>query len=289
MIKMRELSEKWWFWLIPLAIVLIIFFLYPVLQVINFSFTNAEIGKANYEYTINNYFSVFSDGELFRVIKITFIFVGGSVLFQLLLGLISGLLINKDLPGSSLVKLSMISAWVVPGVITGIIWQMLYSSSSWGIFNYFVDLIGLESIPFLHVPGWALFSVTLANIWRGTGFSGIMQYAALRGIPEQLYEAASIDGASKWEQFWHITLPQLRPMLLINVILITIYTFNTYDSVYALTKGGPGGSTTVISLQAYREVFRYLNMGKGSVYAVLMLALSITFTLIYVKLLSEGE
>lgn len=266
-----------------------IFFFYPLLDVLKLSFTNAEIGRNEYIYTINNYISIFSNGELWSVIKVTFIFVGASVVFQLLLGLTTALLINKNLPGASIVKLSMISAWVVPGVVTGIIWQIIYSNSSWGILNYFIELLGFEKIPFLYVPSWALFSATLANIWRGTGFSGIMQYAALRGIPDQLYEAAAIDGASKWKQFWHITLPQLKPMLMTNLILITIYTFNTYDSVYALTKGGPGNSTTVISLKAYKQVFRYLDLGKGSAYAVIMLLLSAVFTLIYSKMLYEKE
>jgi len=281
MIHNSRLMEKWWIWLIPTVIILGVFFLYPLLNVIRLSFTNTKIGLSDYDYTISNYISIFTSGEIWHVIKITFIFVGGSVIFQLLLGLVTALLINMEMPGSSLVKLSMISAWVVPGIITGVIWQILYSSSSWGIINYFVSLMGLEQIPFLYTPAWALFSVTLANVWRGTGFSGIMQYAALRGISKQLYEAASIDGASTWQKFWSITLPQLKPVLLINVILITIYTFNTYDSVFALTKGGPGNSTTVLSLKAYIQVFRYLEMGTGASYAVIMLILSALFTLMY--------
>ncbi|SIQ32574.1 carbohydrate ABC transporter permease [Halanaerobium kushneri] len=285
----RNIMERWWVWIIPLALVLGIFFLYPLLNVIRLSFSNATIGTIEDGFTFENYIHILTGSGFWQVMKVTLVFVFASVLFQLLLGLITAILINKDLFGSSLVKLSMITAWVVPGIITGVIWSIMYSSSSWGILNYFIRLLGLNQIPFLYTPSWALFSVVLANVWRGTGFSGIMQYAALRGIPDQLYEAASIDGASTWQQFWNITLPQLKPMLMINTILITIYTFNTYDSIFALTQGGPGNSTTVLSLGAYKQVFRYLNLGRGSAYAVIMLILSGTFTILYAWFMGSDQ
>ncbi|MEA1883657.1 MAG: sugar ABC transporter permease [Thermotogota bacterium] len=285
--KSGKLLERWWIWLIPMVAILGIFYLYPLLNVFFLSFTNSEIGRNDFVFTFSKYVNVFTNDELWHVLKVTFLFVGFSVVFQLILGLFTAMLINQNQFGATFVKVSMISAWVVPGIITGVVWKIMYSSSNWGVINYFVKLLGFDSIPFLYTPGWALFSVTLANIWRGTGFSGIMQYAALRAIPEQLYEAASIDGANSWQKFWKITLPQLKPMLLINVILITIYTFNTYDSVYALTRGGPGNSTTVLSLITYKSVFKYLDLGTGSVYAILMIGLSATFTIIYSRLMKK--
>ena len=281
----RNLSEKWWVWASPGIIVLSVLYLWPLVSVIRYSFTDALLADPSYSYTAGSYRYVFSSSDFWYSMKVTFIFVGGSVAFQLLLGLITALLINKELFGAFFVKLGMISAWAVPGIITGVVWQIIYSESSWGILNYLTRLMGLGKIPFLSSPGWALFSVTLANIWRGTGFSGILQYAGLRSIPEQLYEAAKVDGASGWQQFKYITLPQLRPVLLINVVLITIYTFNTYDLIFSLTKGGPGGTTSVIALQAYKETFRLMDLGAGSVYAVLMFCLSLIFTFIYYQLI----
>ena len=283
----KQILERWWIWLIPAFSILAIFYLYPLIDVIRLSFTNAQVGSSSYSYGMGSWISVLTSVDLLRVIYRTLIFVLFSVLFQLLLGLIVALLINTDLPGALFVKLSMVSAWVVPGIITGVIWRMMYSSSSWGIINYMVKLFGFGSIPFLYSPGWALFSVTLANIWRGTGFSGIMQYAALKAIPKSLYEAAEVDGATKMQRFFYITLPLLKPMILINMVLITIYTFNTYDSIYSLTKGGPGDSTTVMALATYREVYRYLSFGKGAVYAVIMLLFSLTFTFIYYRMMRE--
>lgn len=287
--KTKKIGNTWWIWVIPAALFLIIFYLYPLVEVVRLSFTNAKTGIVGYSYTLSNYLDIFTSYDFLNVLGTTFIFVGGSVFFQLLLGLLIGLLVNKELFGCGIVKMSMIIAWVTPGIITGIVWQMVYSGSSWGILNYFLNTLGFNSIPFLYSPGWALFSVTVANIWRGTGFSGILQYAALRGIPAELYEAARIDGANKWQLFWNITLPQLRPMLLINTILITIFTLNTYDVIYSLTSGGPADSTTVLTLKAYKEVFQYLNLGKGSAYAVILLLMAIILTYIYSKFGQEKE
>ena len=284
-----NLSDRWWVWLIPIGIVLGLFYLYPIINVVRYSFTNIRIGRESFSYTLSTYARVFADETLWGVLRITLIFVLGSVLLQLSLGMLTALLINRELPGSGLVKLSMVCAWVVPGIITGIMWQIVYSSSSWGIINFLLEGAGLEPIPFLHRSGWALAAATLANVWRGTGFSGILQYAARRAIPPELYESGKMDGTNAFQSFRYITLPLLKPMLLINVVLITIYTFNTYDSIYALTRGGPGGATTVISLQAYRATFTYLHLGRGAVYAMIMVVLSVIFTMLYIRVMGSKE
>jgi multiple sugar transport system permease protein len=281
--------DKWWIWILPLVFVLLVFYLYPILNIFQLSFTDTRIGGTDFSYTFSSYVSVLTDETFWRVLYITLIFVVFSVFFQLFLGLCTALLINQNLPGAGLVKLSMVFAWVVPGIITGIMWQMIYSSSGWGIINYFVKKLGFQAIPFLAEPSLAIGAAIVANIWRGTGFSGIMQYAALSNIPGELYDSGKMDGAGSFQCFWRITLPLLKPMLMINVILITIYTFNTYDSVYALTRGGPGSSTTVISLQAYKAVFTFLSLGNGSVYAIIMMVLSIIFTLLYMRMMDSKD
>ncbi len=288
-IKKKKISDRWWIWVIPAAVVLTFFYLYPMIEVVRLSFTDTRTGTQGYSYTMMNYIDIFRDEEFYRVLGITFIFVGGSVFFQLLLGLLTAMLMNKELFGNLIVKIAMITAWVVPGIIAGIIWEILFSSSNWGVVNYFLSILGINKIPFLYSPGPALFAVTFTNIWRGTGFSGILQYAALRGIPDELYEAAKMDGANKWQQFWNITIPQLKPMLLINSILITIFTLNTYDSIYSLTKGGPAGSTTVLSLKAYKEVFEFLRLGKGAAYSVILLLISIGLTFLYFRFQPKEE
>ena len=127
----------------------------------------------------------------------------------------------------------------------------------------------------------------LANVWRGTAFSMILLYAGLLVIPRSLYEAAEVDGATALKQFWYITLPQLRPILLVNTILISIFTLNTFDLILPLTGGGPGRATEVLALYAYNTVFRNFDLSNGAVLAVLLLLISVVFTFFYVRLLPK--
>ena len=129
----------------------------------------------------------------------------------------------------------------------------------------------------------------IANVWRGTAFSMILLYAGLLVIPRSLYEAAAVDGATALRQFRYITLPQLRPILLINTILIRIFTLNTFDLILPLTGGGPGRATEVLALYAYNTVFRNFDLSNGAVLAVILLLISLVFTFFYVRLLPKEE
>jgi multiple sugar transport system permease protein len=131
--------------------------------------------------------------------------------------------------------------------------------------------------------------VIVAYVWRTTPFNILLYHAALQGIPRELYEAAEVDGANVLQSFWHITIPQLRPILMINIILITIQTLNTFDMILPLTGGGPGQATEVLSLRAYNVIFREFSLSEGAVLAVIMLAIAMVLTLAYRRLLrSEG-
>lgn len=287
---MKKNSKKWILvWMLPIAIILILFYLYPLVDAIRLSFTNARIGNPDIKLSLTSYVRVLTDPDLRVVLGNTLVFVVFTVFFQLTLGLLVGMLLETGLRGMGVLKVAMITAWVVPGVIAGITWNLLYSSAAWGVINNTLKLFGLKPIAFMTIPSWALVGTIVTNIWRGTGFSGIMQYGALRAINPQLYEAAAIDGASGWQRFWRITLPMLKPMLMINLVLITIATVNTYDAIWSLTQGGPGIATTVLSLQTYKSTFLRLNLGQGAVYAVLMILSSTVFTSIYLKMMKENQ
>jgi len=177
-------------------------------------------------------------------------------------------------------------AWVIPGVIIGVIWNLFLSEANYGILNYFIQLVFNTKISFLSSQDLALYSVIIANVWRGTAFSMIILYGGLKQISEELYEAASIDGASTLDKFFKITIPQLKPVIFINMVLITIYTFNTFDMIMALTGGGPGRSTEVISLNIYNTVFGHLELGRGSVLAVILFFINLSITLFYYNFFS---
>jgi multiple sugar transport system permease protein len=229
--------------------------------------------------------------NLGQLLWVTFIFVFASVIFQLLLGLLIALALkrghDRNLPGVSVVRVIILSSWIVPGVAAGIVWQLIFSEASYGFLNSILRDFGITPVKWLSQPGMAIWSAVIANIWRGTAFSMILLYAGLLVIPKSLYEAAEVDGASAWRQLWYVTLPQLRPIMLINTILISIFTLNTFDMILSLTGGGPGRATEVLSLYAYNLVFRNFDLANGSVLAVLLLLISIVFTFFYIRLLPK--
>jgi multiple sugar transport system permease protein len=280
-------------WMAPLLAIVTLFYLYPAFEVLRYSFTNASLQRPDYTYTLHTFVSVLSDPDLYKVIRITAIFVLASIVLQLILGLVVALAANRArrrrLPGMVFIRSVVLSAWVMPGVVIGIVWAIILNDASYGLANLLFAAVGLGNVPWLSTPNTALMSIIIANVWRGTAFSMILQYAGLQTIPDELYEAAEVDGASTLQSFWHITIPQLRPILMINVILITIATLNTFDMILPLTGGGPGQATEVLALHTYNVIFREFSLSGGAVLAVIMLLISLVLTVGYQRLLrSEG-
>jgi multiple sugar transport system permease protein len=280
-------------WMAPLLAVVTLFYLYPAFEVLRFSVTNANLLQENYDYTLRTFVQVLRDPVLYKVIRTTAIFVLASVVLQLALGLLIAVAANRArrrrLPGMVLMRSIILSAWVMPGVVIGIVWAIVLNEASYGLANLLLATVGIGGVAWLSNPNTALMSIVIANVWRGTAFSMILQYAGLQSIPDELYEAAEVDGANTLQSFWYITIPQLRPILMINVILITISTLNTFDMILALTGGGPGQATEVLSLRTYNVIFGQFSLAGGAVLAVVMLAISLALTLVYRRLLrSEG-
>lgn len=280
-------------WLLPMLLMLAVFYLYPLLDVIRLSFTNSSTLSPGFKYTFNSYIKTFKDPSFTNTLGISFIFVIANLVIQIPLGLAIALALNeghrRKIPGTIAVRTAVLTAWMAPGVLVGIVWQMLLSSSQYGIVNYLLETMGLSRVNFLFDPHLALVSIIIANVWRGTAFTMILQYAGLQRIPEGLYEAASIDGASAFQKFYAITIPQLAPILFINFVLITINTFNTFDIVMVLTGGGPARSTEVLTMSAYNQVFAFFNLGRGSAVAVVLLMCNLCMALLYYKaIVSEG-
>ncbi|WP_108141669.1 carbohydrate ABC transporter permease [Halanaerobium saccharolyticum] len=277
----------------PLLLMLILFYLFPIVEVFRYSLTDIRLDKEIYSYGISAYQYVLSNPNFWEMLKITIIFVFASMFLQLFFGLIIATLIDegerRNLKGTLVVRLIVLMAWVIPGVIIGVIWNLFLSEANYGILNYFIQLLFNTKISFLSSQDLALYSVIIANVWRGTAFSMIILYGGLKQISEELYEAASIDGASTLDKFFKITIPQLKPVIFINMVLITIYTFNTFDMIMALTGGGPGRSTEVISLNIYNTVFGHLELGRGSVLAVILFFINLSITLFYYNFVISEE
>ena len=287
--------QRPWLWLLPVGAVLALVLVYPLFEIVRLSFTDASLVSGEpYQTTLDSYDSVVRGSDFRQTLQITFLFVLFSTVFQLLLGLGAALVVSgaqrRGLRGTVITRTAVMTAWAVPGVIIGIIWSLLYQESSSGILNYGLSLVGFSgSIPFLSDPDLALASVTVANVWRGTALSMILCYAGLKTIPDEVYEAARIDGASSLQVLWRITLPLMRPILLTNLVLVVVETFNTFDMVLALTGGGPGNATEVLALNVYDQIFRQLNAARGAAMAVVLLLINVVMIALYLRLAEKQD
>jgi multiple sugar transport system permease protein len=280
-------------WLLPLAVVLGVTFLFPVFEIARLSFTDASLIDEDYSYTLESYLDLFRSPYFANMLWATAIFVFASVFLQMLLGFLIALLVDqgakRGMRTSIVTRTAVLSAWAIPGVIIGIIWSILYEQSAAGILNYVLSFVGFGEVPFLSDPQVALASVTLANVWRGTAFSMILLYAGLQTLPNDVMEAAKVDGANAWQRLTRVMLPLLAPMLFINLVIVSIETFNTFDMVLALTGGGPGRSTEIAALSVYNQIFEQFNLGQGAATAVLLVAVNLIMTFVYVRFLERDE
>ena len=280
-------------WLLPLAAVLGVTFLFPVFEIARLSFTDASLVGEDYFYTLESYLDLFRSPYFANMLQATAVFVFASVFLQMLMGFLIALLVDqgakRGMKTSIVTRTAVLSAWAIPGVIIGIIWSILYEQSAAGILNYVLSFIGFGEVPFLSDPQVALASVTLANVWRGTAFSMILLYAGLQTLPDDVMEAAKVDGANAWQRLTRVMLPLLAPMLFINLVIVSIETFNTFDMVLALTGGGPGRSTEIAALSIYNQIFEQFNLGQGAATAVLLVAVNLVMTFVYIKFLERNE
>jgi multiple sugar transport system permease protein len=281
-------------WILPALGLLAVFRIYPLLEAIRMSFTDESVIRPDEQYVgIDNYVSMFQSTAFWDMAWITLVFVIVSVVLQLVLGMILALAINygvkNNLPGSIITRMSVLSAWVIPGIVIGILWKILLIETQYGIVNYPIYELTGQAFPFLSDSTMALGSTILANTWRGTAFSMILLFAGLRQVPQYLYDAAKIDGASTLQRFRYITLPQMKTVIFINLVLITIYTLNTFDMILALTGGGPGRATEVLALFMYFEGFSRYELGGAATVAVFMLAVNILMTVVYIYAFIDEE
>jgi multiple sugar transport system permease protein len=259
--------------LAPAILILAIMIGYPALSGIWFSFHNKMIGFADPRFIgLDNYAALIRDPAVWKSIGRSLNFAVTSVAFKLPLGLGVALLLNQNFRGRGLTRGIVLLPWSLPLVVSVLIWSWMYSDL-FGIFNSLLMRARLisEPINFLGDPNLAMPSVIAVNIWRGFPFFAINLLAGLQSIPEDLYEAGRVDGASRWQLFRHITLPGLRTVILIITLLSFIWTINDFTSVWVLTRGGPGTATEVFPIVTYKIAFIGLEVGKAAALPVMLL------------------
>ena len=281
-------------WLAPTLLVLAVFQLYPMVEAVLMSFTNESLVRTESEFVgLGQYARLATDPQFREMLRVTGIYAFSSVVLHVLLGLVLALAIDygvrRGLRGHLTTRVSVLLAWIVPGIIIGLVWKVMLVENQFGAVNHFLGTLGIGPVPFRSDPTLALVSTIVAGTWRGTAFSMIMFYGGLQRIPQRLYEAARVDGAGRWNRFRHVTLPQLKPVLFVTTVLVTIYALNTFDLIFALTGGGPGRATQVLALFMYQEAFQDYALGRGAAIAVVMLVTNLLLTGVYLSLFDVGD
>ena len=288
-------QRRFIFWMLLPAILFPLFFTYyPMAKGFVMAFQNYNILNINHIQWcgLDNFKALFSrsPGNMFFItIGNTVKWVGISLFFQFTIGFGLALLLKKKFKGSGAYQGCIFFPWAVSGFLIGIIWRWLYNGTS-GVFNDIFIRLGILDKPFgfLANSNTALYACIVANIWYGIPYFTIMITAALRGVPADLYEAANMDGASPLQQFIRITVPSIKSTLLLTLLLRTIWIFNFPDMIYAMTNGGPSGSSNIITSYMLQLV-NNLDYGAASAVGVLCVLTELIFVVLYLKVTKYGK
>ncbi len=237
----------------PAISILALFIAYPFLLGIWYSLINARIGVPGTFVGLDNFIANAQNGIFQQTLRNTFVYIGITTVFKLTLGMALALLMNQHFPGKNLVRAGLLLPWIIPTALSTLAWLWIFDST-YGIISWVLKNVGLiqRNVAFLGDPTLAMGSVIAVNIWRGTPFFAISLLASLQTIPQDLYEAAAIDGAGAWDRFRRITLPLMMPVLTIVTLFSIIWTFADFQLVYVLTRGGPTNSTHLLATLAYQ-------------------------------------
>jgi raffinose/stachyose/melibiose transport system permease protein len=274
-----------WLFALPALAVYAVFLVYPALSSLWFSFTDWDGLSPTYNIIgLDNYVRLLSDPVVLTAATNNLLWSVVTITFPVALGLALALALNGRARGKPVLRLIFYTPGVLPLVSIASIWGWLYNPQH-GAINSFLRLIGLDGLaqPWLGQDSTALWAVMVPAIWLRTGFPMLLYLAALQGIPAELYEAATVDGASRLRQFWHITMPSLRPAHYIVLALSLIDSFKVFDMIYAMTYGGPGTSTQVMGTWMYANVFQYYQAGYGTAIAVVITLVAIAVGIPYVQ------
>jgi multiple sugar transport system permease protein len=276
--------------MLPGALLLMVFMAYPFFLGIWLSVTDSMIGRMGHFIGLRNFADLLTDTIFHQTAWNTFVYAMVTVPFKAALGLGLALLLNNHMRFSNPIRAAVMMPWIVPTALSTLGWFMIFdpvfSPVSWLLRHF--GLIS-QNINFLGDPGLAISSVCLANVWRGTPFFGITILAGLQAVPNELHEAAAIDGASMWHRFRHVTVPHIRGVVLIATLLSIIWTFADFQLIYVLTKGGPANQTHIFGTYAYQIGLSATEIGMGAAIALYMFPILAVFAVILLAYLRRED
>lgn len=278
--------------LLPVLILVLGVLLYPILNTFWLSFTDLKLSapKSGVFVGLKNYIEAFGDTEFRAALGRTLLFAVSTVPVETILGLLVALVLHQKFVGRGFVRGLILLPWALPYVVNGAMWKWIFNAN-YGALNALLLQSGLidNYQIWLGNPKTAFLLVTIANIWKETPVAAILIHAALQGIPEELYEAAWVDGAGSFRRFLHITLPILRPVIAVTMVVKTVWALKEFDLIYVITGGGPANATNLATFYTYLTTFKFLNFGYGSALAFIIVIAALVVALFYVRIVSTNE
>jgi multiple sugar transport system permease protein len=273
--------------LTPAFVILLVFLIFPLFWNVYISLHDVSLITLinGWRYIgWQNFLDLIEDSNFHTSLRVTLWFVAGSVALQFGLGLLISTLLNQKVRAAGVLLALFIIPWTISAVIAAFSFKFIFDEN-FGILNYLFDKIGLRPVNWLSDPNMVVWSMVIANTWYGTPFTILFLTAGILSINPTVYEAAIIDGASKIKTFLHITIPLLRPFIVINLILITMWSVNLFDLQLVMTGGGPLFASTTASLYMYRQAFEFGLLSKGATAGLILVVINLVVAFIYIKLL----
>jgi multiple sugar transport system permease protein len=269
----------------PTLVIFSTFILFPVIFSFYLSFQKWNMFSTETAFVgFDNYMRLLQNPDFWQVLKNTAIYTIGTVPLNMAMALAVAYVLNKKIAGKKFLRTAFFAPVIISPVAAAVIWRWIYDPN-FGLMNYTMSLMGIDAINWLNDPTAAMTALIIMGVWKTFGINMVLFSAGLSGIPEQYYEAAEIDGASRWSKFWHITIPLLTPTTFFILVMSMITSFQVFDIVYVLTQGGPLGSTKVLVFYVYEQAFQFFEMGYASAISYILFAILFVFTMIQIKYL----
>lgn len=289
--KIRAKEKMGYIFLIPSLILIAVLVLYPVFETIRLSFFNYRIQTMALGETfigLDNFKQILSDSEFFTSLKFTLIFTVVAVSLETIIGMLFALIMNQKIPGQGIIRTAVLVPWAIPTIISGLMWKFMYSQQ-YGVINYILKTLKIitQDLPWLSDAQLAVVATIIADVWKTTPYMSLLILSGLQTIPPQMYEAAAIDGASRIQRFFRITIPLIKPVLSVAILFRTLATFRIYALISVLTSGGPANATQSLSLYTIKTYFNYGNLGYGAALATVTFIISLVISMFFLDSLKR--
>ena len=292
---MKNNSKKYipYILITPVLLVILLLYAYPILMILIQSFNNVSIVDNNYTFIgLDNFTNFFNDGTFRFTLLLTLKYTVITVTLKLIIGFSMALVLNSETYFNKTLRFLTLIPWTIQQVSVAVIWKWIFDGN-YGYLNYILLKLGLieKNMLWLSDPKLALISASIVDTWLGISFVSMIFLAALNSIDKSLYESSKIDGANSIQSFRHITIPSIKKVFIITGTLVSIWTFNSFNVIYVLTRGGPMRKTETFVIRIYQEAFEKFNIGSSSAISVIVFLLLLLLTVVYIKLIfnKDGE